>query len=242
MEDNQLPSFIKSGIYQLNSTAVFIDPVQILNRSYTRLRVLPSTYYSRFFDSTTSTQSPKASEDSRKRKRKQKKKKKKTVQSLNEREQIADRRHQMRALAVSVGYLIYDLVCCLFDKQVKIDNLIHHLVSAIGLGAGLAYEWMAADQRDEVEADIEAAACCVYIDKGDGAGRTCDIYRSICNNCWYYSFFRLLNCEASGCVLLCHISYSRRFMYIHGLLVHDLGLPLASCCNQHRDGSSTSVA
>ncbi|KAF3616994.1 putative peroxidase 9 [Capsicum annuum] len=48
---------------------------------------------------------------------------------------------QMRALAVSVGYLIYDLVCCLFDKQVKIDNLIHHLVSAIGLGAGLAYEW-----------------------------------------------------------------------------------------------------
>lgn len=49
---------------------------------------------------------------------------------------------QMRALAVSVGYLIYDLVCCLFDKQVKIDNLIHHLVSAIGLGAGLAYEWV----------------------------------------------------------------------------------------------------
>ncbi|KAF3616820.1 hypothetical protein FXO38_34304 [Capsicum annuum] len=90
---------------------------------------------------------------------------------------------------------------------------------------------MAADQRDEVEADIEAAACCVYIDKGDGAGRTCDIYRSICNNCWYYSFFRLLNCEASGCVLLCHVPYSRRFMYIHSLLVHNLALPLVSCSN-----------
>lgn len=48
---------------------------------------------------------------------------------------------QMKALAVTVGYLIYDFVCCLFDKQVKIDNLIHHLVSAVGLGAGLAYEW-----------------------------------------------------------------------------------------------------
>ncbi|KAL3372162.1 hypothetical protein AABB24_008613 [Solanum stoloniferum] len=48
---------------------------------------------------------------------------------------------QMRALAVTVGYLIYDFVCCLFDKQVKIDNLIHHLVSVVGLGAGLAYEW-----------------------------------------------------------------------------------------------------
>ncbi|XP_049388218.1 uncharacterized protein LOC125852530 [Solanum stenotomum] len=48
---------------------------------------------------------------------------------------------QMRALAVTVGYLIYEFVCCLFDKQVKIDNLIHHLVSVVGLGAGLAYEW-----------------------------------------------------------------------------------------------------
>ncbi|MCD7470156.1 hypothetical protein HAX54_009817 [Datura stramonium] len=48
---------------------------------------------------------------------------------------------QIRALAVTVGYLIYDLVCCLFDKQVKIDNLIHHLVSAVGLGAGLFHEW-----------------------------------------------------------------------------------------------------
>ncbi|CAN4122895.1 unnamed protein product [Withania somnifera] len=46
----------------------------------------------------------------------------------------------MKALAVTVAYLIYDFVCCLFDKQVKIDNLIHHWVSAVGLGAGLAYE------------------------------------------------------------------------------------------------------
>ncbi|XP_059296738.1 uncharacterized protein LOC132049816 [Lycium ferocissimum] len=48
---------------------------------------------------------------------------------------------QMKALAVTVAYLIYDFVCCLFDKQVKIDNLIHHVVSGVGLGAGLAYEW-----------------------------------------------------------------------------------------------------
>ncbi|KAK4352011.1 hypothetical protein RND71_027529 [Anisodus tanguticus] len=90
MEDNQLPLFMESGIYKLNSNVFFIDPVRILNRSYTRFRVSPTAYYSRFFDSSNSTQSPKASEDSRKRKRKQKKK----PQSLNEREQIADRRHQ----------------------------------------------------------------------------------------------------------------------------------------------------
>ncbi|KAK4429302.1 hypothetical protein Salat_1230500 [Sesamum alatum] len=48
---------------------------------------------------------------------------------------------QMQALAVTLGYLIYDLVCCLFDKQVlMLDNSIHHLVSIVGIGAGLAYQ------------------------------------------------------------------------------------------------------
>ncbi|KAL3505328.1 hypothetical protein ACH5RR_035169 [Cinchona calisaya] len=47
---------------------------------------------------------------------------------------------QMQTLAVTVGYLIYDLVCCQFDNNVKIDNAIHHLVSILGLGAGLAYQ------------------------------------------------------------------------------------------------------
>ncbi|CAI9116809.1 OLC1v1018067C1 [Oldenlandia corymbosa var. corymbosa] len=47
---------------------------------------------------------------------------------------------QMQAMAVSVAYLIYDLVCSSFDKDVKIDNAIHHLVSIVGLGAGLSYQ------------------------------------------------------------------------------------------------------
>lgn len=47
---------------------------------------------------------------------------------------------QMQTLAVSISYLIYDLVCCQFDKSVKIDTTIHHLVSITGLGAGLAYQ------------------------------------------------------------------------------------------------------
>lgn len=46
----------------------------------------------------------------------------------------------MRALGVTLAYLIYDLACCLFDKNVKIDNSVHHLVSIVGIGAGLAYE------------------------------------------------------------------------------------------------------
>lgn len=43
------------------------------------------------------------------------------------------------ALAVSLAYLIYDLFCCLFDKRISVDNAVHHLVSIIGIGAGLLY-------------------------------------------------------------------------------------------------------
>lgn len=47
---------------------------------------------------------------------------------------------QMQVLAVSLSYLIYDLVCCLFDGRVNMDNTIHHLVSIVGIGAGLYYQ------------------------------------------------------------------------------------------------------
>ncbi|XP_052203286.1 uncharacterized protein LOC127808743 [Diospyros lotus] len=46
----------------------------------------------------------------------------------------------MRTLAVSLAYMIYDLGCCLFDNNAKLDNSIHHMVCIIGIGAGLAYE------------------------------------------------------------------------------------------------------
>ncbi|XP_019457449.1 PREDICTED: transmembrane protein 136-like [Lupinus angustifolius] len=47
---------------------------------------------------------------------------------------------QMQVMAVSLSYLIYDLVCCLFGERINMDNTIHHLVSIIGLGAGLFYQ------------------------------------------------------------------------------------------------------
>ncbi|KAK7291214.1 hypothetical protein RIF29_06172 [Crotalaria pallida] len=47
---------------------------------------------------------------------------------------------QMQVLAVTVSYLIYDLVCCLFGERVNLDNTIHHLVSIVGLVAGLSYQ------------------------------------------------------------------------------------------------------
>ncbi|XP_038886579.1 TLC domain-containing protein 5-like [Benincasa hispida] len=47
---------------------------------------------------------------------------------------------QMQTLAVSCSYLIYDMVCCHFDKKVSLDNTIHHLVSIVGIAAGFAYQ------------------------------------------------------------------------------------------------------
>nr|CAD1822822.1 unnamed protein product [Ananas comosus var. bracteatus] len=47
---------------------------------------------------------------------------------------------QMKALAVSLSYLIYDLICCMFGHHFNFDNFVHHTVSIVGIGAGLAYE------------------------------------------------------------------------------------------------------
>ncbi|KAI8002959.1 Transmembrane protein 136 [Camellia lanceoleosa] len=47
---------------------------------------------------------------------------------------------QMQTLAVTLAYMIYDLGCGLFDKRIKLDNSIHHLVSILGIGAGLAHQ------------------------------------------------------------------------------------------------------
>ncbi|KAK2994790.1 hypothetical protein RJ640_021022 [Escallonia rubra] len=83
-------TFLGTGIYRFEgSNTVFIDPVRVLNRSYTRFRVSPSAYYSRFFQSKSPTGDSRVPNNSRKRKRKEKK-----THTLNLREQAADERHQ----------------------------------------------------------------------------------------------------------------------------------------------------
>ncbi|KAF3334133.1 methyltransferase-like protein 2 isoform X2 [Carex littledalei] len=80
-----LNSFMESGIYRLDhSDVVFIDPVRLLNDSYSRFRLSPSAYYSRHFSSSSSPT------PNKKRKRKRKPK----HASLNERELCAEKRHQ----------------------------------------------------------------------------------------------------------------------------------------------------
>uniref|UniRef100_A0A2P2KC53 Uncharacterized protein MANES_05G163100 n=2 Tax=Rhizophora mucronata TaxID=61149 RepID=A0A2P2KC53_RHIMU len=87
---DRLSGFMESGIYRFeNSNAVFLDPVRVLNRSYTRFRVSPRAYYSRFFDSKDDHQETTVPSSSKKRKRKEKK-----TPALNDRERAAEHRHQ----------------------------------------------------------------------------------------------------------------------------------------------------
>lgn len=90
----ELDSFTECGIYRLDqSGAVFVDPVRLLNASYSRFRLSPSVYYSRHFPSSpTPTPIPTPSEKG-KRKRKRRRKLPKQA-SLNERELRAENRHQ----------------------------------------------------------------------------------------------------------------------------------------------------
>lgn len=90
----EMIKFLKSGIYYFNessSNLVFMDPVRVLNSSsYTQYRVSHYAYYSRFFGYE-EREETRVSFCSKKRKRKQKK-----SYALNEREQSADQRHQVK--------------------------------------------------------------------------------------------------------------------------------------------------
>ena len=84
---------------------MFIDPVRVLNLSYSRFSVSPSIYYSRFFESKHADQESRFSSKSKKRKRKEKQ-----THALNQRERLADERHQ-------VSFNLWCLVSLLFPRK-----------------------------------------------------------------------------------------------------------------------------
>ncbi|KAL5987108.1 hypothetical protein ACLOJK_041104 [Asimina triloba] len=90
--DSELSSFLESGIYRfLSQNAIFMDPVRVLNESYSRFQLSPSAYYTRFFAL------PRKDEDGdavRVSPGRRKKKRKRIDRDLNEREISAEKRHQ----------------------------------------------------------------------------------------------------------------------------------------------------
>ncbi|XP_057535698.1 methyltransferase-like protein 2 isoform X1 [Amaranthus tricolor] len=103
-ENKLLLQFLESGIYKFPaSNTFFIDPVRLLNRNYTNFRVSPCSYYSRFFNFSSSIEEQNLKEkddgylvttNCGKRKRYRKNKNKQKCYSLNEKELLADNRHQ----------------------------------------------------------------------------------------------------------------------------------------------------
>ncbi|XP_010533242.1 PREDICTED: methyltransferase-like protein 2 [Tarenaya hassleriana] len=89
--DHNLALFLDSGIYESDDPEwVFLDPVRILNRSYTRFGVSSSSYYSRFVGSGHPNRQP-SDPNSKKRKRKQRNP---NPNPLSAGEQAANLRHQ----------------------------------------------------------------------------------------------------------------------------------------------------
>ncbi|KAL4332394.1 hypothetical protein GQ457_07G026610 [Hibiscus cannabinus] len=47
--------------------------------------------------------------------------------------------NQRQALAATLGYFIYDLICCFLVGGSSFDNSFHHLVCIVGIAAGFAF-------------------------------------------------------------------------------------------------------
>ncbi|WZZ58074.1 methyltransferase-like protein 2 [Brassica napus] len=101
---DQLTRFLDSGIYESeDSKWLFVDPVRIINRSYTRFRVSPCAYYSRCFNSKhLNPQQPNELPNTRKRKRN--KQKKPSFHLPSAAEQASNLRHQEARLFLSEAY------------------------------------------------------------------------------------------------------------------------------------------
>ncbi|KAL0694890.1 hypothetical protein Bca4012_062070 [Brassica carinata] len=100
---DRLVRFLDSGIYESDDSKwFFLDPVRITNRSYTRFRVSPSAYYSRFFNTKhLNLQQP--SEPNQK-KRKRNKKKNPSFHLPSAGEQASNLRHQEARVLLSEAY------------------------------------------------------------------------------------------------------------------------------------------
>ncbi|CAN0922085.1 Methyltransferase-like protein 2 [Linum grandiflorum] len=114
---DQLSTFLQCGIYRFTEApVVFMDPVRVINTSYSRVRVSASAYYSRFFNSNLS------GHHETKRKRKERK----PSHALNERERAADLRHQqMRPLLMKAHECLVgasDLLAVL--RSLSCDSLL----------------------------------------------------------------------------------------------------------------------
>lgn len=93
-----LEEFLSTGIYRIpNGNALFLDPVRILNTFYSYFSISPSLYYNARAlprPRIESSQNQEEEEDGQNDNKKPQRKRKRKVYTLNEKEQIAEKRHK----------------------------------------------------------------------------------------------------------------------------------------------------
>ncbi|XP_054798413.1 uncharacterized protein LOC129303248 [Prosopis cineraria] len=47
---------------------------------------------------------------------------------------------QIQTLAVTLSYLLYDMVCCFFGERISLDSTFHHFACVAGIVAGFYYQ------------------------------------------------------------------------------------------------------
>lgn len=93
-----LEEFLSTGIYRIpNGNALFLDPVRILNTFYSYFSISPSLYYNARAlprPRIESSRNQEEEEDGQNDNKKPQRKRKRKVYTLNEKEQIAEKRHK----------------------------------------------------------------------------------------------------------------------------------------------------
>lgn len=116
-EEEELAAFSSTGVYRIRrAPAFFMDPVRVLNRTYSRFQLSPSSYYCRFFAAGPgSSGEPQMARKKRRRRR--------SPLELNEREAAAERRHQVSLFIGWERVLLTNGVVIGVDCGVRVEKM-----------------------------------------------------------------------------------------------------------------------
>lgn len=117
-EEEELAAFSSTGVYRIRrAPAFFMDPVRVLNRTYSRFQLSPSSYYCRFFAAGPgSSGEPQMARKKRRRRRC-------SPLELNEREAAAERRHQVSFFIGWERVLLTNGVVIGVDCGVRVEKM-----------------------------------------------------------------------------------------------------------------------
>lgn len=119
-EEEELAAFSSTGVYRIRrAPAFFMDPVRVLNRTYSRFQLSPSSYYCRFFAAGPGS----SGEPQMARKKRRRRRRRCSPLELNEREAAAERRHQVSFFIGWERVLLTNGVVIGVDCGVRVEKM-----------------------------------------------------------------------------------------------------------------------